>query len=261
MDTFRIYKMIFIKTDSLTLIEIIKFVYLVHYKNYLMKHFYVFMLMLLGMCCKSQTYTASVSQDPEQPWMVTFTHNDWSFFDPYYDSLMLYVFIKPEQNSDGQNLWDDWGTFAAEMTWNDTVGARQATLNLKDYVFQHGGKIQDGNTISDFGYILIRKPESGDWAQTDDLMASKHGFKPFTLPVLSTSQMAVMQKSSIIDGKLRTSVRGLLTLSVYDFSGALIKHFQVKNQGQDIELNIPTKGNYILHITSEGVQETLKFRK
>ncbi len=41
MDTFRIYKMIFIKTDSLTLIEIIKFVYLVHYKNYLMKHFYV----------------------------------------------------------------------------------------------------------------------------------------------------------------------------------------------------------------------------
>ncbi len=32
MDTFRIYKMIFIKTDSLTLIEIIKFVYLVHYK-------------------------------------------------------------------------------------------------------------------------------------------------------------------------------------------------------------------------------------
>lgn len=226
-----------------------------------MKHLYLFLMMLLGMLCRSQTYTAAVSQDPDQPWLVTFTHNDWSFFDPYYDKMMVYVFVKPEQNSAGQNLYDDWGTFAAEMTWNETVGARQATIDLKDYVFQHGGKIQDGNTLNDFGFIFIRKPDSGEWGQTAYLFASEHGFKPFTLPVLSTLPAAFYQKSSVVDGQLHTSVKGLLKLSVYDFSGRLIKNFQVKNQGQSIDLNILKGGNYMLHIVGEGTQETLKFRK
>ncbi len=227
-----------------------------------MKYFYLLIIMLFSSGMQSQTYKAQVSQqDPANPWVITFTHNDWGFFDPGYDALKVYVFINTGHNTDGQNLWDNWGTFAVDMTWNDAVGARQGSFNIKDYVFNgSGGSLNAGNTLNNFGFILIRVPNEGSWTQTEDLFAADYGFTPFTVPTLGVSDVQDKKLYQVVDGKLYTSEKGNLSLEIYEISGKQVKKQDVKANGSPIDLNLNTKGLYLLNVkNSNGKSSVVKF--
>lgn len=226
-----------------------------------MKHITIFLLAVFAAVqLRAQTYKAQVSQDPAQPWLITITHNDWGFFDPGYDALKVYVFINTSHNSDGQNLWDTWGTFITELTWNEAVGARQGTFNIKDYVFNgSNNSLNNGNTLNNFGFILVRVPENGSWQQTDDIFAAEYGFTPFTIPTLAASAAEAKTQPKVYGGKLFTPEKGPLELNLYDFSGKLIKSRKTVGSGNPIDLEITSSGLYILTVKSSSGTTSVKF--
>lgn len=222
--------------------------------------FTIFSLLLT----QAQTvYKAQISQaDPQNPWQITITHNDWAFFDPGYDALKVYVFVNTSHNTDGQNLWDQWGTFITELTWNDAIGARQGTFNLKDRIFNgSNNSLNNGNTLNNFGFILVRVPNEGAWQQTADLFAADYGFTPFTIPTLGVSAPEAAAKAKVIHGHLYTDEKGSLDLQVYDFSGKLVKSRTVVANGNPIDLEMASSGLYILTVKGKNGTSIVKFSK
>ncbi|MGC4129949.1 MAG: T9SS type A sorting domain-containing protein [Bergeyella sp.] len=226
-----------------------------------MKNFYLLLVMFFSMNIYAQTYTAKVSQeDPLQPWIVTFTHNDWAFFDAGYEvPVKVYLWVEPEYNSAGINHYDQWGLFQINLAWNESVGALQGSVNLKDYVFNGSNtSLANGVTLNNFEFILVGVPTTGAWPQTADLLASNYGFTPFTLETLAVSETAKSQ-FKVAGGKLFTSEKGTLELGIYDFSGKLIKSQTVNSNGNPVDLNLDAKGLYILTIKSEKATSVVKF--
>ena len=66
-------------------------------------------------------------------------------------------------------------------------------------------------------------------------------------------------KSQVAAGKLFTSAKGNLDLTVFDFGGKVIKTMKVNAAGAPIDLNLNQKGLYLVKISGAGVSEVIKF--
>ena len=76
---------------------------------------------------------------------------------------------------------------------------------------------------------------------------------------LATTEASLAKKSAVVGGKLYTAKKGILNLTIYDFSGRLIKKMSVKSDGNAVELNLQNKGNYILNLSDAKSTENVKF--
>ena len=63
------------------------------------------------------------------------------------------------------------------------------------------------------------------------------------------------------DGKLFSSLKGNVTVSVYEMTGKLVKNFEAKSDGNAIDLNVTKNGIYLVKITNGAQSEVVKFAK
>lgn len=79
--------------------------------------------------------------------------------------------------------------------------------------------------------------------------------------LLSASDTSLSKKSTVIGGKLYPSQKGNLAISVYEMTGKLVKNFNVKADGNAIDLNVAKNGLYLVKIASGSHNEVVKFAK
>jgi hypothetical protein len=60
---------------------------------------------------------------------------------------------------------------------------------------------------------------------------------------------------------LYTPKKGNLNVTVYDFSGRVLKTMNVKGDGNAIDLNVPQSGLYMVKVSNGTEQEVVKFAK
>ncbi|MEC5157385.1 T9SS type A sorting domain-containing protein [Chryseobacterium sp. MP_3.2] len=125
-----------------------------------------------------------------------------------------------------------------------------------------------GTTINNFKFIYNSPDGSGGYYQnpaggspgfniTDPAHAT--GYSTITL---ATTNLSNANKSSfVVNGQLRTSLKGDIALEVYEMSGKLIRSFKAVATGNAIDLNVTKTGTYLVKITNGASQEIVKFVK
>ena len=117
-----------------------------------------------------------------------------------------------------------------------------------------------GTTVSNMGFVF-KDLQNGNTKQSGDLKASDYGFTPATISVLGVSNNSLTKKSVVADGKLFSSLKGNLTISVYEMSGKLVRNFNQNATENGIDLNMNNKGIYLVKITNGAQSEVVRFAK
>lgn len=141
------------------------------------------------------------------------------------------------------------------MTWSDAEGAYVGTINLNSKLFTGSNStMSSGTVVQRIGIVFKNKSNGADFQSGDRDLDG-----PTTLTTLAISESNGKAKSQVASGKLFTSAKGNLDLTVYDFVGKVIKTLKVNANGNPIELNLNQKGLYLVKISGNNTSEVVKF--
>lgn len=189
--------------------------------------------------------------------------NDYTIYDPGFEVPTFYVHVwsNAGDNTTSTIYDDSWNNSTVTMNWDSTAFAYVGTINLNTKVFTNGNKVMPiGTTVNNLGFVF-KDLQNGATKQSNDLSATTYGFTPTTLGVLDVSNNNLAKKSIVIDGKLHTSIKGNITVSVYEISGKLVTNFTANSNGNSIDLNVRKNGIYLLKIAHGSQTEVVKFAK
>ncbi len=182
---------------------------------------------------------------------------DWSFYDPQSQpTFYVHVWSSQTDGDNNQGNFDDaWSNSNTTMTWSDTEGAYVGTIDLNTKLFTNSNSIMSsGTVVQRIGVVFKNKSNGADFQSGDRDLEG-----PTTLTTLAVSESNGKSKSQVAAGKLFTSAKGNLELTVYDFGGKVIKTLKVNANGNPIELNLSQKGLYLVKISGNNVSEVVKF--
>lgn len=191
--------------------------------------------------------------------------NDYSLYDPGFGTQTFYVhsWSSPGENSANTLFEDAWTNSNITMTYDSSVGAYVGTVDLNSKIFTNSNNTMPaGTTVNNISFVF-KDLQNGNTKQSGDLSGSTYGFTPVTttgtLGVVDAS--ALKGGSAVVNGQLLTSRKGSLDISVYDFSGKLVKSMKTSANGTAIDLNIAQAGLYLVKIFDGASTEVVKFRK
>ncbi|KFC24663.1 hypothetical protein IO90_00690 [Chryseobacterium sp. FH1] len=182
---------------------------------------------------------------------------DWSFFDPQGAST-IYLHVWSSQtdgDNDKGNFGDAWSNSTSTLTWNATENAYVGTINLNTKLFSDSNNTMPAGTVVQRIGIVMKDQSNGATRQSAD--RDLEG--PTTLSTMAVVDANGKAKSQVASGKLFTSAKGNVDLTVFDFSGKVIKTMKVNATGIPIDLNLNQKGLYLVKISGAGVSEVVKF--
>ncbi len=214
------------------------------------------------------TISAQLTVQVTSPGVVKLTYgktSDYSLYSPGFQVATFYVHVwsNAADNSTGTVYDDAWTNSNVTMNWDTTENAYVGTFNLASKVFTNGNKtFPAGTTINNLGFVF-KNQQNGASNQSSNIMATAYGFTSTTIPniTMGVSINSVKSKSSVVAGKLYTSAKGNVSLSVYEMSGKLVKTMNVKADGNAIDLNVVKNGLYLVKITNGSENEVVKFAK
>lgn len=221
-----------------------------------MKKFYSLLTALLF----AATFNAQVQTEVISAGVFKITYgasNDYSFYDPGFEVPTFYIhtWIPAAENTTGNGFDDSWGNSTVTMNWNAAANAYVGTIDLNTKTFTSSNStVPQGTTVNIVG-MVFKDLQNGATKQSADMFANG----PTTLTALAVSNTNLNAKSSVIEGKLYTSLKGNLNLEVYEMSGKLVKSFTAS--GNAIDLNVTKTGTYLVKITNGTSKEVVKFVK
>lgn len=183
--------------------------------------------------------------------------NDYSFYDPGFEVPTFYVhtWITSADNSANVSFDDAWSNSNVTMNWDSVAGAYVGTIDLNTKTFTNSNNtVSTGTTVQKVG-IVFKDMQNGASKQSVD--SSIQG--PTTLSTLAVSDANGKSKSQVAGGKLFTSVKGNVELTVYDFGGKVIKTLKANANGTPIDLNMDQKGLFLVQISGNNISEVVKF--
>ncbi|CAI8924181.1 T9SS type A sorting domain-containing protein [Chryseobacterium sp. IT-36CA2] len=207
--------------------------------------------------------SAQVQVTVESPGICKITYgssNNYSMYDPGFGTPTFYVHLWVDQNNNSQNILfeDSWGNSNVTMNWDSSANAYVGYVNLNNKLFTNTNNVMaPGTTVSQISFVF-KDQQNGATKQSGNTSVFVNTTTLGTLAVFNTKNDA--RKSFVSEGKLYTSEKGNLQLSIYDFSGKVVKKENIKSNGSPIDLNIFQKGNYILHLSDINVKEIIKFK-
>lgn len=221
-----------------------------------MRKFYSLALaMLAGVAVSAQLTSEVVSAGV---FKLTYgAANDYSFYDPGFEVATFYVhtWILPADNSASIAYDDAWSNSNVTMNWSATDNAYIGMIDLNSKLFTNSNNtVSAGTTVQKVG-IVFKDQQNGATKQSTD--SSVVG--PTTLATMAVSESNGKAKSQVASGKLFTSAKGNIDLTVFDFGGKVIKMMKVNATGTPIDLNLNQKGLYLVKISGAGVSEVVKF--
>ncbi len=182
---------------------------------------------------------------------------DWSFYDPQSQpTFYIHVWSAQSDGDNNQGNFDDaWSNSNTTMTWSDTEGAYVGTINLNSKLFTNSNNTMPaGTVVQRIGVVFKNKQNGADFQSGDRDLEG-----PTTLTTLAVSEAGSKTRSQVAAGKLFTSVKGNLDITVYDFGGKVIKTLKVTANGNPIDLNLSQKGIYLMTISGQNISESVKF--
>ena len=182
---------------------------------------------------------------------------DWTFYDPQ-SAPTFYVHVWSSQtdgDNDKGNYDDAWSNSTTTMTWDAVENAYIGTIDLNTKLFSGSNSTMPVGTVVQRIGVVFKNQSNGATFQSAD----KDLEGPTTLSTLAVSDANGKAKSQVAGGKLFTAVKGNVDLTVYDFSGKVIKTMKVNASGNPIELNLNQKGLFLVKISGSNVSEVVKF--
>lgn len=185
---------------------------------------------------------------------------DYSLFDPLGDpNLFLYTGLETDGVAttwDYHDTWTNTGTLVP-LTWNSTVGAYVATLNLATRSYfseftQSNGLIPTSTYVNNW-YFLIRNLDGS--RQSADLIGTNYGFTPGTL---STADYQQDLNVTFVKGNVLNLSSADVNLDIYSITGQKINSVKVL-AGSELNLNLTTRGIYLARIISNDEINLIKF--
>ena len=123
-----------------------------------------------------------------------------------------------------------------------------------------------GTSINNFKFIYNSPDGMGGYYQNPaggapgfDITDPAHATGYSTVTLATTNVSNGSKNSVVVNGQLRTELKGNLSLEVYDMSGKLVKSFTAS--GNAIDLNVNKAGTYLVKITNGASKEVVKFVK
>ena len=130
------------------------------------------------------------------------------------------------------------------------------------------GQFPTGTSINNFKFIYNAPDGSGGYYQNPgggspgfSITDPAHATGYSTVTLATTNLSNANKTSFVVNGQLRTALKGNISLEVYDMSGKLIKSFTAVATGNAIDLNVTKTGTYLVKITNGASQEVVKFVK
>ncbi|TDX84184.1 T9SS type A sorting domain-containing protein [Epilithonimonas xixisoli] len=182
---------------------------------------------------------------------------DWSIYDPQgAPTIYLHVWSsQTDGDNDKGNFDDSWNNSTSTLTWDATENAYVGTVNLNTKVFSNSNNTMPAGTVVQRIGIVMKDQSNGATRQSAD----KDLEGPTTLTTMAVVEANGKAKSQVAAGKLFTSAKGNVDLTVFDFGGKVIKTMKVNATGTPIDLNLNQKGLYLVKISGAGVSEVVKF--
>ena len=182
---------------------------------------------------------------------------DWSFYDPQSQpTFYVHVWSAQSDGDNNQGNFDDaWTNSNTTMTWSAADNAYIGTINLNTKLFTNSNNtMPTGTVVQRIGVVFKNKSNGADFQSGDRDLEG-----PTTLTTLAVSESNGKAKSQVAAGKLFTSAKGNLDITVYDFAGKVIKTLKTNANGNPIDLNLSQKGLYLVKISGNNVSEVVKF--
>ncbi len=221
--------------------------------------------LILALFISAMTY-AQLTVQVTSPGILNLSYgatNDYTLYEPGFEVPTFYVHVwsNAADNSTGTGYSDAWSNSNVTMNWDAGAGAYVGTINLNDKVFTDGNKVfPAATTITNLGFVF-KDLQDGNTKQSSDLKATDFGFTSTTTVTLGVSNNYLSKKPVVADGKLFSSLKGNVTVSVYEMTGKLVKNFEAKSDGNAIDLNVTKNGIYLVKITNGAQSEVVKFAK
>ena len=181
---------------------------------------------------------------------------DWSFYNPQSQpTFYVHVWSAQSDGDNNQGNFDDaWTNSNTTMTWSDTEAAYIGTINLNTKLFTNSNNtMPQGTVVQRIGVVIKNKSNGADFQSVDRDLEG-----PTTLTTLAVSESNGKAKSQVAAGKLFTSAKGNLDLTVYDFGGKVIKTLKTNANGKPIDLNLSQKGLDLVKMSGNNFSEVVK---
>lgn len=192
--------------------------------------------------------------------VYTITYNDaangWAFYNPNSQPIGVNLWINASENSAGTAYTDNWNALTTSLTWDGTNYS--GTVNLNNHAFTQG-TLPANTTVNQLNFNFTEYPVGNGSHQTGDIQGTKYGFTPSATTTLATTEATITGKSRVVGGKFFPATKGAMQLTVYDFSGKVLRTMSVVADGAAIDLALPQRGMYILKVASTNHNEVVKF--
>ncbi len=225
-----------------------------------MRKFYFLTLALLASVTVSAQALLNIVKTAEGVYTMTYNDsaNGWAFYDPFSQPIGVYLFINPGDTTPSGTFNDAWGNITTTLNWDGTNYS--GTINLNTHNFNNtGGVLPAGTKVNELRFLFTEAPAGNGGHQTGDKLGTSYGFTSSTIPSLAVADVNGKTKSQVAAGKLFTSAKGNVELTVYDFGGKVIKTMKTNANGNPIDLNLNQKGLYLVKILSDNGSEVVKF--
>lgn len=182
---------------------------------------------------------------------------DWTFYNPQSQpTFYVHVWSSQTDGDNNQGNFDDaWTNSNTTMTWSETESAYVGTIDLNTKLFTNSNStMSSGTVVQRIGVVFKNKSNGADFQSGDRDLEG-----PTTLATMAVSDVNGKSKSHVAAGKLFTSVKGNLDITVYDFGGKVIKTLKVNANGNPIDLNLSQKGMFLATISGNNISEVVKF--
>lgn len=147
-------------------------------------------------------------------------------------------------------------------SWPGTMltgtGTYTATVDLAT-------KFSAGTTINNIKFIYNNNAGnqnppsfSPGFSTTDTAHAT--GWSAVSIATLGVLDLGNLKgKTFVSEGQLYTAKTGMLNITVYDFSGKVVRTLNMKANGNPVDLEISQRGSYIVKVTNGNETEAVKF--
>lgn len=213
------------------------------------------------------TMSAQLTVQVQSPGIVKLTYGasgDYSLYGPGFEvpTFWAHVWTNAGDNSTGTGYDDSWNNSNVTMNWDSAANAYVGVINFNNKVFTNGNRtLPTATTINNFGFVF-KNQQNGATQQSGDFSAVAYGFTgTTTTSSLGVSNNNLGKKSSVVAGKLYTSQKGNVAITVYEMSGKLVKSFTAAANGNAIDLNVTKTGLYLVKIANGTENEVVKFAK
>ena len=182
---------------------------------------------------------------------------DLTFYNPQSQpTFYVHVWSAQSDGDNNQGNFDDaWTNSNTTMTWSAADNAYIGTINLNTKLFTNSNNtMPTGTVVQRIGVVFKNKSNGADFQSGDRDLEG-----PTTLTTLAVYEVGSKTKSQVAGGKLFTSAKGNLDITVYDFGGKVIKTLKTNANGNPIDLNLSQKGMFLATISGNHISEVVKF--